>query len=309
MTALAIKTTRLTKRFGSRTVVDGLDLEVPLGSVYGFLGPNGSGKTTTVRMLMGLAKATAGDIEVLGQPMPAAASGVLPRIGAMIEGPAFYPYLTGRQNLQRYDEVASGKRHSAAQIDKALEVVGLSSAAKRRYRSYSLGMRQRLSLANALMFRRELLILDEPTNGLDPQGTREVRNTINQLNQDGVTVFLSSHLLTEIDQMCSHAAIISSGKPVAQGTLEMLRGSTGARVQVTTPDVESARLVITRDLHLPSITVTEDGVSAEANGALPEHIVKALVDGGVRVRGFVEVRPSLEDAFVALTGEGFDVAE
>ena len=179
----AIETVGLTKRFGSHTAVDGIDLSVPRGSVFGFLGPNGSGKTTTIRMLLGLAGASAGEIRVLGEPMPRRVADVLPRVGALVEGPAFYPFLSGAANLARLD---SANRHASSRtrrdrVAQSLERVGLSHAAGKSVKAYSLGMKQRLGLANALLTPRELLVLDEPTNGLDPQGTREVRTLIRSL--------------------------------------------------------------------------------------------------------------------------------
>jgi ABC-2 type transport system ATP-binding protein len=174
---LAIQTSGLTKRFGAQKAVDAVELDVPLGSVFGFLGPNGSGKTTTIRMLLGLVRPTAGEVRLLGRPVPEALQSVLPQVGALVEGPAFAPFLTGRQNLHRFD--AAG-RHAASvtrrrRVDEALERVGLTTAADKKVHAYSLGMKQRLGIANALLTPRQLLVLDEPTNGLDPQGTREVR--------------------------------------------------------------------------------------------------------------------------------------
>ena len=183
MSEAPVVTTGLTKRFRRQTVVDQIDLEVPEGAVYGFLGPNGSGKTTTIRMLLGLISATAGQIRLLGHPMPAGGGTALPRVGALVEGPAFHPYLSGRANLARLDAAdrASDPRTSRARVDSALDRVGLLAAAQKRYRAYSLGMRQRLAIANALLMPRDLMVLDEPTNGLDPQGTREVRHLIGDL--------------------------------------------------------------------------------------------------------------------------------
>jgi ABC-2 type transport system ATP-binding protein len=183
MTAAAVATSGLTKRFKHQVAVDSLDLLVPSGAVYGFLGPNGSGKTTTIRMLLGLVTPTSGQVELLGQPIPAKASEVLSRVGALVEGPAFHPYLSGRENLARLDAAdrTTDPRTARARIDSALDRVGLLAAAAKRYRAYSLGMRQRLAIASALLRRRDLLVLDEPTNGLDPQGTREVRSLVGSL--------------------------------------------------------------------------------------------------------------------------------
>jgi ABC-2 type transport system ATP-binding protein len=326
---LAVRTAGLTKRFGSQTVVDGIDLAVPRGSVFGFLGPNGSGKTTTIRMLLGLASPTAGSAEVLGRSMPRDLATVLPRVGALIEGPGFAPYLSGRSNLLRLDS-ADGYAPSASRarrVDEALAKVGLTQAASKRARAYSLGMKQRLGIANALLMPRDLIVLDEPTNGLDPQGTREVRSLIRSLAAEGTTVFVSSHLLAEIEQMCTHAAVMSAGSIVAQGSLDDLRGAGSTRaVVVTTPtDAPLAARVLERWLlpaeMLPAETLPagvdievsapdERLVSAPIDPDAPaEAITRALVEAGVAVRGFSVQRASLEDRFVALTGEGFDVAQ
>ncbi|MFG2074364.1 ABC transporter ATP-binding protein [Nonomuraea maritima] len=309
----AIVTRGLTKRFrGGQVAVDALDLAVPRGSVFGFLGPNGSGKTTTIRMLLGLVAPTAGEFAVLGT-RPAEA---LPRVGALVEGPAFYPYLSGEANLRRFDaaDPTASRGTAARRIAEALERVGLTAAAGKRYRNYSLGMRQRLAIAAALLGPRELLILDEPTNGLDPQGTREVRTLVKEIASDGTTVFVSSHLLAEVEQMCTHAAIMRAGRLVAQGTIASLNAGTAARVRVETPDAPGAAQVL-RGLGLADVRVEEiDGadararlVSAELGEHAPERLNAALVEQGVAVRGLAVARPSLEDVFVRLTGEGFDV--
>ncbi len=310
MSSPAIETSGLTKVFGRQHAVESLDLSVPSGSVFGFLGPNGSGKTTTIRLLLGLAAATSGEIRMLGEPMPSALRSVLPRVGALVEGPAIYPFLSGRANLLRLD---AADRHAAsrtrrARIDAALERVGLSHAAEKKAHAYSLGMKQRLGIANALLRPRELLILDEPSNGLDPQGTREVRGLIRSLADDGTTVFVSSHLLSEIEQLCSHVAVMSAGRLVAQGTLDELRRG-DQRVTVRTPDAAAARRALV-ELHLVVDAGSEPGtVSAVlVDGVLPETVTASLVAAGVRVRGIAVAGETLEERFVALTGEGFDVA-
>jgi ABC-2 type transport system ATP-binding protein len=359
---LTIETQGLTKRFGRQLAVDNVDLAVPHGAVFGFLGPNGSGKTTTIRMLLGLAAASAGTVSVLGQPMPQRLQEVLPRVGALVEGPAFYPFLSGTANLHRFD---AASRHGTpgtrkARVAAALERVGLSHAAGKRVHAYSLGMKQRLGIANALLSPRELLVLDEPTNGLDPQGTREVRSLVRSLAADGATVFVSSHLLAEVEQICTHAAIMSAGRLVAQGPLEELRRGGEMRVRLLTPDAGTACEVLLRLGMTPERGAAAAGISAagrhgavghdagthqagsaaghgevvtagaavaarpvgEAAGAgnlqqvlpkpdlpHPEDIVAELVAAGVRVRGFSVERESLEERFVALTGEGFDVAQ
>lgn len=314
----AIETHGLTKRFGSYTAVNGIDLNVPRGAVFGFLGPNGSGKTTTIRMLLGLAAATSGTVRLLGHDMPGDLRDVLPRVGALVEGPGFYPYLSGAANLNRLD-TADRYAPSAtrrARVDGALERVGLGHAARKKVHAYSLGMKQRLGIANALLTPRELLVLDEPTNGLDPQGTREVRSLVRSLAAEGTTVFVSSHLLAEIEQICSHAAVMSVGNLVAQGTLDELRRVGQPRVLVLTPDPDAAARVLER-LGLSPTTVNESDATEAVTVTVPvahdladpDSIVAALVADGVRVRGFSIERASLEDRFVALTGEGFDIAQ
>ncbi|MGP5608380.1 ATP-binding cassette domain-containing protein [Arthrobacter rhombi] len=323
---LAIETSRLSKSFGRRHAVDNLDLAVPHGSVFGFLGPNGSGKTTTIRMLLGLANPSSGTINVLGRPMPTASKDVLPRVGALVEGPAFYPFLSGRANLLRLDAAnpRADARDRRRRVDRALETVGLSQASGLAVHAYSLGMKQRLGIANALATDHELLVLDEPTNGLDPQGTREVRHLIASMAGAGTTVFISSHLLSEIEQMCTHAAVMSAGHRVAHGTLEELRSDGNAYAVLETPDEYAARAVLARlglgDLETREATASATEIGTEAGTAVvrvavpegaatAEEIVAALVAAGVRVRGFAIERPSLEERFVALTGEGFDLAQ
>ncbi|MGW1704658.1 ATP-binding cassette domain-containing protein [Streptomyces sp. NPDC002206] len=307
-----IETRGLTKRYrGGQLAVDGLDLSVPGGSVFGFLGPNGSGKTTTIRMLMGLIDPTSGTARVLGHPMPRAARTVLPQVGALIEGPALYGFLTGRDNLVRYDSAdpTADPRTRRTRVATALDRVGLGAAAGKKAKAYSLGMKQRLGLAAALLQPRRLLVLDEPTNGLDPQGMREIRALVRELAAEGTTVFLSSHLLDEIEQVCTHAAVMARGRLITQGPVADLAAGTRGRLAVTTPDPGDAARIL-KELGVTGITADGDRVSAEAPPADVElaDLNSALVGGGVRVRSFGVERASLEDAFVALTGEGFDVA-
>jgi ABC-2 type transport system ATP-binding protein len=311
---LAIASSALTKRFrGGQLAVDSIDLAVPRGSVYGFLGPNGSGKTTTIRMLLGLAYATSGSAELLGVPMPEGTTSVLSRVGSLVEGPAFYPYLSGWDNLARYDSAdrTAAAGTAKARIGEAMERVGLTAAARKKFRNYSLGMKQRLAIAAALLAPRDLIILDEPTNGLDPQGTREVRALVRQIAADGVTVFVSSHLLAEVEQVSTHVGVMRLGKLVFQGELAALRRTAAPRIAVRTGDTATAAEVLAK-LGLTGTVLVNTGladglVTAELGDVPPEKITAELVHAGVGVRGLTVEAPSLEDLFVGLTGEGFDV--
>jgi len=306
---LAIKTSSLTKQFGSQKAVSSIDLSVPKGSVFGFLGPNGSGKTTTIRMILGLAAASKGEIELLGHPIPKELEHALPKVGALVEGPAFYPYMSGRNNLIRIDSADRNSTSSTRKqrVDAALERVGLSNAAKKKVHAYSLGMKQRLGLANALLKPREILILDEPTNGLDPQGTREVRNLIRSLAAEGITIFVSSHLLSEIEQLCSHLAVMTAGKIVAQGSLAELRNESQTRLVLKADRIdELVDLLKTQGLSKLSlkpdrvvVPVPSDFDVASLNQLL---VKKKFMVSEIRLE-----QPSLEEYFVNLTGEGFEV--
>ncbi len=306
---LAIETHGLAKLFAGRPAVDGVDLAVPAGSTYGFLGPNGSGKTTTIRMLLGLLTPSAGTWSILGRTMPEAAMSTLPHVGALVEGPAFYPWMSGRDNLERFDAMGPGRSPATrpARIADALARVGLTAAAGKKYKAYSLGMRQRLGLASALLVPRRLLVLNEPTNGMDPQGTREIRHLVRELAADGATVFLSSHLLSEIQQVCSHVGVMHRGRLLAQQTLPELLSSTGPRLRAEVDDPGRAAQVMA-GLGMTDVSVSGTQVAGSLGEVLPEECCRRLVGAGVAVRMLVPEHASLEDAFVALTGEGFDVA-
>jgi ABC-type multidrug transport system ATPase subunit len=305
-----IRTEALTKRYGGLVAVDGVDLRVDQGDLFGFLGPNGSGKTTTVRMLLGLVFATSGRIEVLGRPMPRAAAAVLPSVGSLVEGPAFYPHLSGRANLALFDAAGppgtagGGRRDRRRRVDDALARVGLDGVGRRPVKAYSSGMRQRLGLAAALLRAPRLLVLDEPTNGLDPKGMREVRDLLAELvRTGGTTVFLSSHLLAEVEQVCTRAAIVHQGRLVAQDRVEALLAPTG-RVTVTTPDLPRAAELAAA---LPGVRLGgrhADRLTVQLDGTVPEELNRHLVAGGVRVRELLVERPSLEDVFLNLTAGG-----
>jgi ABC-2 type transport system ATP-binding protein len=233
---------------------------------------------------------------------------VLSRVGSLVEGPAFYPYLSGWDNLARYDAAdrSVSARTAKARIGEALERVGLSAAAKKKFRNYSLGMKQRLAIAAALLAPRDLIILDEPTNGLDPQGTREVRALVRQIASEGITVFVSSHLLAEVEQVSTHVGVMRTGKLVFQGELAELRRTAAPRIAVRTADVAAAAEVFAK-LGLADPETGEDLVTAELGDTKPEQITAELVHADVGVRGLSVESPSLEDLFVGLTGEGFDV--
>ncbi|MCW2493502.1 MAG: transporter related protein [Frankiales bacterium] len=299
-----IRTEGLTKRFRSVSAVSGLDLDVRAHDIYGFLGANGSGKTTTVRMLLGLVLATSGSIEVLGHQMPKAASTVLPRVGALVEGPAFYGHLSGQANLAIFDASgpAGSRRTRSARIHEMLDTVGLSEVGRRPVKAYSLGMRQRLGLAAALMRAPELLILDEPTNGLDPQGIHEIRRLLLELNRLGTTIFLSSHLLAEVEQLCTRVGVIDRGRLVVQDSLANLQAPTG-RTMLSTPEVATAMAI------LNGRVVSSDGPRLIVQGADPAELNALLVGHGVRVDELGPERRSLEQVVLELTAARSDNTE
>jgi ABC-2 type transport system ATP-binding protein len=306
---LAIETVGLVKAFGDQKAVSSVSLSVPSGSVFGFLGPNGSGKTTTIRLLLGLAEATSGEINLLGHPIPKQVGDALPKVGALVEGPAFYPYMSGRNNLMRMDSADRNSNSATreARVDAALERVGLSNAAKKKVHAYSLGMKQRLGLANALLKPRELLILDEPTNGLDPQGTREVRNLIRSLAAEGITIFLSSHLLTEIEQLCSHVAVMRAGEIVAQGSLEEIRSSGQTRLILNVDKPKETKEILKAAGISKVKSIGQRIIASVASDLDVATINKKLVASKIAVSEIRLEHPSLEEYFVDLTGEGFEV--
>jgi ABC-type multidrug transport system ATPase subunit len=291
----AIRTRALTKRYGELRAVDGVDLEVVEGDVYGFLGANGSGKTTTVRMLLGLVLPTAGEVEVLGEPMPAARGSVLPQVGALVEGPGAYDHLSGRLNLALLDAAGPDRMPRAARrrrLDEVLEQVGLDPRDRRPVRAYSLGMRQRLGLGAALVRRPRLLVLDEPTNGLDPQGISEIRGLLLELNAGGTTIFLSSHLLAEIEQMCTTVGVLDRGRLVLQERLGALLRPTGL-VEVRSPDVQAATSL------LGGAVVEATGERLLVRADDPARLNALLVGAGVRVARLGPYERDLEEVVLA----------
>jgi ABC-2 type transport system ATP-binding protein len=291
-----IRTESLTKRYGPVLAVEAIDLDVREGDVYGFLGANGSGKTTTVRILLGLVLATSGAVSLLDAPMPRSAKQVLPQVGTLVEGPAAYAYLSGRKNLELFDAMGArnGRRGRRARISEVLERVGLGVAGDRKVKGYSLGMRQRLGLAGALLRAPRLLVLDEPTNGLDPQGIREMRELLLGLNREGTTIFLSSHLLAEVEQMCSRVGVLDRGRLVVQEELTALRAPTGRTVVVTSdPDAAVALL--------DGRVEVRDGARLVVRGADAAAVNRLLVEGGVRVRELGPERRGLEQVVLEAT--------
>ena len=297
-TATVIETRALRKTFTSRgktvEAVQGIDLDVSPGEIFGFLGPNGAGKTTTLRMLMGLIRPSAGRATLLGE-MPGSRA-ALGRVGALIEGPAFYPYLSGRDNLSvlaRYAGV------SAQRIPDVLRRVDLEGRAGDRYSSYSLGMKQRLGVAAALLKEPELLILDEPTNGLDPAGMADMRGLIRDLGREGRTVLVSSHLMNEVEQVCDRVGVIREGRLVAEGTLDELRGRESLRLRVE--PVEEALRLLMRFEGVEQVAISGDHLRLVADPSAAPAINRALVGAGLDVSELTRERSSLEQVFLELT--------
>ncbi len=276
--------------------VDHLDLAVAEGGVHGFLGPNGSGKTTTIRLLLGLVRPDAGELRVFGKPVPAALPEIVNDVGALVESPQFFPAFSGRLNLELLARVANLPK---ARVDEALERVGLTDRAGDRVKAYSLGMKQRLGIAAALMKRPRLLILDEPSNGLDPAGIREVRELIRLLGSKGVTVFLSSHLLGEVEQVCDTVDILVRGRRIASGTVkEVLATRATGEVRVRTADLPEALEVLRQSGF--AVTTAEDHLVV-ANVTEPALISRALAERGQYVSELVPLTANLESVFLELT--------
>ena len=298
---LAVTTAGLTKRFGDRTVVDDVALAIPAGSVCGFVGPNGAGKTTTIRMLLGLVRPTSGSGTILGGSLTEPAT-YLDKVGALIEAPAFYPQLSGRDNLKALARLGG---LPLTTVDPVLERSGLLARAGDKYRSYSLGMKQRLGIAAAMLAGPELLILDEPTNGLDPAGIVEMRGLIKSLAGDGITVLVSSHLISEIEQICDYVVMIRAGRLVHQGTVADLRATQQAEFLLT-PEHDVDRDRLTGLLRLAGCDVTRqddgDALLVAAPGVGAAGLNRLAAENGITLRQLGERTRSLERAFFALTG-------
>jgi ABC-type multidrug transport system ATPase subunit len=311
-TTYAIETSGLRKAYrtrkGRQLAVAGLDLRVPAGGVHGFLGPNGSGKTTTIRMLLGLIRADAGDMHVFGEKVPDRLPEVIDRIGAIVEQPRFFPTFSGRKNLQL---LATGIGAPASRVGQVLDEVGLGERAKGKYRTYSLGMKQRLAIAATLLKSPDLLIFDEPTNGLDPAGIHEIRATMRGLADAGKTVLVSSHILSEVQQVADTVSIIGRGRLLAEGNVEDILeagGSESALVGIGDP-TRAATLLAEAGFAVSSLP---DGMLNVSSGAWtgqrsadldPAHITRVLADHGLYVFELTPVRPDLESVFLELTAE------
>ncbi len=308
---VALATTGLAKRYGSRVALDGLDLRVPTGVVYGFLGPNGAGKTTTMRILTGLVRADAGGVEVLGRPFGRRDRHRLFEVGALIESPSFYPFLSGRENLRAL--AAAGAPTRPSRIDELLELVNLKDRASDRVSGYSLGMKQRLGIASALLSDPRLLLLDEPANGLDPAGIVGMRDTLRALAATGKTVFVSSHILSEVQQLADVVGIIARGRLVREGKIETLLREEGmVRVRVSPEEVPVAGPAL-EAVAGPGTVVLEQGpepgwLAVRFDPGRAAELNRALAGAGV-FAGRIEGGTTLESLFLELTGTTPDVGQ
>src|SRR5437667_3599304 len=297
-----VETSGLTKRFGERTAVANVDLRVPRGAAFGYLGPNGAGKTTLIRMLLGLTSATSGTMRLLGRPLPKERAEALARVGAIVEEPRFRRHLTGRENLTVI--AAAREREAHVRIDGALARVGLAERADERVKRYSLGMRQRLGVARSLLADPELLILDEPTNGLDPAGIHEFRDMIRGFVADGRTVLLSSHLLDEVEKICDEVAIVDRGQVVVQGSIADLAAGGKQTILIATSDEQQALAILSDHRGVESAVPARDGtrvtLTADSSGA-QDDISRRLVLAGLAIRRFEPARVSLEQRFLEIT--------
>jgi ABC-2 type transport system ATP-binding protein len=299
----AVEVHGLTKRFGARAAVDNVDLLVPQGSAFGYLGPNGAGKTTLIRVLLGLTRADRGTISLLGLPVPAQRARALARVGAIVDEPRFHGHLTGRQNLKILAAARGGD--AGKQIGPALDRTRLTQRADDKVSAYSMGMRQRLGLAACLLADPQLLILDEPMNGLDPAGMHEMRDMLRGLVDEGRTVMLSSHLLDEVERTCDQVAIVDHGKVIRQGPIGELIGGTGVAVEVQCSDPPAAARVLGQSAIASRIALTEDGLTVTLTpGPAREQaaeISRLLGEAGISVHGLRLVHASLEDWFLSVT--------
>jgi ABC-2 type transport system ATP-binding protein len=300
MNEFVVETHELTKRYGSILAVDRLSIQVSRGGVFGLLGPNGSGKTTIMSMLLGLVAPTSGTFRLLGHESNGGLQEALHDVGATAESPAFYPYLSGRANLQYFQGIIG--RGDSGDIERLLKLAGLSDRAHSKFSTYSQGMKQRLSIAYALLGNPHLLFLDEPTNGLDPAGLSEVRELIRRLSGEGHSILLSSHLLHEVQQVCDRVAIMSRGRLIAQGAIRDLLRRRGA-VRLTTTDDARAIAIISALAWVTAVSAENGYITAEAPPERSWELTKALAEHSVAVKEMAPVEDSLERYFLEVTGD------
>lgn len=295
-----LKTTGLTKKYRNDDVVHNVDLKIPKGEIYGFLGPNGAGKTTSIRMLLGLIKPTQGNIEIFQQDLAKERLSILSKIGALVENPSYYAHLNAIENLEVYRILRNAPKEK---IEEVLQIVGLQHAAKQKVKEYSLGMKQRLGIAIALLGDPQLLILDEPTNGLDPEGIHEIRILIKQLAKErGITILISSHLLSEIDQMATYVGIIAKGKLIFQNKIEILRQHAQHSITLMTDKPDAAwKLILAKGI--PCLQEEEKIILSNVSNETVGEIVKTLVTHNIFVFRIEENKKSLEEIFLQLIKE------
>jgi ABC-2 type transport system ATP-binding protein len=296
--AVAAEAVELVKRYGDVTAVDGLSLKIDFGEVFGLLGPNGAGKTTTIGMMLGVIRPSAGDVRLFGRPLRGNERTLLPRVGALVETPTFYPYLGARDNLKVLAKIDGNTTPTA--IQQTLKLTELMDAADRPFRTYSLGMKQRLGIAAALLSNPDLIILDEPTNGLDPAGIVEIRSLLRTLAREGKAVVLSSHQLNEVQRICDRVTIVNGGKVVAEGSVPALLGERKS-IRATVSDVDLAVLTVE---HLPWVTrlkVSENQIEVGGQAGDEYALSRALAQAGVWVSSLTTAEPSLEHVFLSMT--------
>jgi len=302
--ANVIQTSNLTRQFHKVMVIDHITLQVPQGSIYGFLGPNGAGKTTTIRLLLRLIHPDEGTVRIFGLSLPQQRQAILKKVGAFVELPSLYPHLTGFENLDITRRLLGANRQK---INDVLKIVHLEKDSKRLVRGYSLGMRQRLALALALLGDPELLILDEPTNGLDPAGIQEIRALIRHLaTERGITVFISSHLLNEVEQVATHVGIVVKGKLIFQGTLNQLQAESESYIQIKTGQAEAAFQLLTNNGFVVRLFSNNEIRITNNTQINPSAITKLLVQNQIEVSQISNINPSLEEIFMRLTSEKED---
>lgn len=300
MSSYLIETNGLTKKFGKFTAVDGIDLKVPEGVIYGFLGPNGAGKSTTIRMLLGLIKPTEGKVKVFNKSFSSSRIEILGKVGSMVEYPSYYGHLTAWENLNIARKILELDKN---EIDRVLKIVRLDDVKNKTVKKFSLGMKQRLGIAQALLGKPELLILDEPTNGLDPAGIHEIRDLIKGLPEKmGITLLVSSHILSEIELVASHVGIINKGKLLFQGTLEELRGKSVSKIRIDVVPTDRAAEFLKRKGYAPEIK--DKSIFIGSSNIKPCSINKELILEGFEVNHLSYNQSNLEDIFLEITSEG-----